>query len=230
MIGTIANTATILAGSLVGSRLKNGLGEKYKEALMNGMGLAATLLGVNSVVQAMPESRYSVLFIVSLAVGGVLGTAISLDTLFQKAVNRLPLAGGSELGKGLSTAILLFCAGTLSILGPMESALKGDNIYLFTNAVLDGITSTVLASTFGIGIALAALVLFCWQGAIYLLAGAIAPYVTSDLLTELSLVGGALIFSSGLGILGIKQIKTLNYLPALAVSAAVVVVLQALGL
>lgn len=230
MIGTIANTATILAGSLVGSRLKSGLGEKYKEALMNGMGLAATLLGVNSVVQAMPESRYSVLFIVSLAVGGVLGTAISLDTLFQKAVNRLPLAGGSELGKGLSTAILLFCAGTLSILGPMESALRGDNTYLFTNAVLDGITSTVLASTFGIGIALAALVLFCWQGAIYLLAGAIAPYVTSDLLTELSLVGGALIFSSSLGILGIKQIKTLNYLPALAVSAAAVVVLQALGL
>lgn len=230
MIGTIANTATILAGSLVGSRLKSGLGEKYKEALMNGMGLAATLLGVNSVVQAMPESRYSVLFIVSLAVGGVLGTAISLDILFQKAVNRLPLAGGSELGKGLSTAILLFCAGTLSILGPKESALKGDNTYLFTNAVLDGITSTVLASTFGIGIALAALVLFCWQGAIYLLAGAIAPYVTSDLLTELSLVGGALIFSSGLGILGIKQIKTLNYLPALAVSAAAVVVLQALGL
>lgn len=230
MIGSIANTATILAGSLVGSRLKSGLGEKYKEALMNGMGLAATLLGVNSVVQAMPESRYSVLFIVSLAVGGVLGTAISLDTLFQKAVNRLPLAGGSELGKGLSTAILLFCAGTLSILGPMESTLKGDNTYLFTNAVLDGITSTVLASTFGIGIALAALVLFCWQGAIYLLAGAIAPYVTSDLLTELSLVGGALIFSSGLGILGIKQIKTLNYLPALAVSAAAVVVLQALGL
>lgn len=230
MIGTIANTVTILAGSLVGSRLKSGLGERYKEALMNGMGLAATLLGVNSVVQAMPESRYSVLFIVSLAVGGVLGTAISLDSLFQKAVDKLPLAGGSELGKGLSTAILLFCAGPLSILGPMQSALQGDNTYLFTNAVLDGITSTVLASTFGIGIALAALVLFCWQGAIYLLAGAIAPYVTSDLLTELSLVGGALIFSSGLGILGIKQIKTLNYLPALAVSAAAVVVLQALGL
>lgn len=230
MIGTIANTATILAGSLVGSRLESGLGERYKEALMNGMGLAATLLGVNSVVQAMPESRYSVLFIVSLAVGGVLGTAISLDSLFQKAVDKLPLAGGSELGKGLSTAILLFCAGTLSILGPMQSALQGDNTYLFTNAVLDGITSTVLASTFGIGIALAALVLFCWQGAIYLLSGAIAPYVTTELLTELSLVGGALIFSSGLGILGIKQIKTLNYLPALAVSAAAVVVLQALGL
>lgn len=230
MIGTIANTATILAGSLVGSRLKSGLGERYKEALMNGMGLAATLLGVNSVVQAMPESRYSVLFIVSLAVGGVLGTALSLDTLFQKAVDKLPLAGGSELGKGLSTAILLFCAGTLSILGPMQSALQGDNTYLFTNAVLDGITSTVLASSFGIGIALAALVLFCWQGSIYLLAGAIAPYVTDSLLCELSLVGGALIFSSGLGILGIKQIKTLNYLPALAVSAAAVVVLQALGL
>ena len=100
MIGTIANTATILAGSLVGSRLKSGLGERYKEALMNGMGLAATLLGVNSVVQAMPQSRYSVLFIVSLAVGGVLGTAISLDTLFQKVKDELTAAVAAQPENG----------------------------------------------------------------------------------------------------------------------------------
>ena len=230
MIGTIANTATILAGSLVGSRLKSGLGEKYKEALMNGMGLAATLLGVNSVVQAMPESRYSVLFIVSLAVGGVLGTAISLDTLFQKAVNRLPLAGGSELGKGLSTAILLFCAGTLSILGPMQSALQGDNTFLFTNAILDGITSIVLSSTFGFGVAISAGVLFCWQGSIYMLARVIEPFITDPLMTEISLVGGILILSSGLGILNIKQIKTLNLLPALLVPPVAVTILTALGI
>lgn len=126
------------------------------------------------------------------------------------------ISKGSNLAQGLSTAILLYCAGTLSILGPIQSALQGDNTYLFTNAILDGITSIVLSSTFGIGIALAAIILFCWQGAIYLLAGLIAPFITDTLMTEISLVGGVLIFASGLGILGIKKIKTLNLLPALS--------------
>ncbi len=215
MIGTIANAGAILAGSITGSTLKRGIGEKYKTIMLDAMGLAAVALGINSVVQAMPESKYHVLFIVSLALGGIIGTALSLDTAFDKLVSKI--SKGSDLAKGLSTAILLFCAGTLSILGPMESALKGDNTYLFTNAILDGITSVVLSSTFGFGIALAAVVLFCWQGAIFLLAQFIAPFITPTLLTEISLVGGVLIISSGMSILNIKQIKTLNLLPALLI-------------
>ncbi len=228
MIGTIANTATILAGSIIGSTLRKGIGEKYKSALMDAMGLAATALGINSIVQAMPQSRYHVLFIVSLALGGVIGTRLSLDTAFERAVSHI--SRGSDLARGLSTAILLYCAGTLSILGPIQSALQGDHTYLFTNAILDGITSIVLSSTFGIGIALAAVVLFCWQGAIYLLAGLIAPFVTDTLMTEISLVGGVLILSSGLGILGIKQIKTLNLLPALLIPPVAVTILSAFGI
>ena len=112
----------------------------------------------------------------------------------------------------------------------MESALHGDNTYLFTNAILDGISSVVLSSTFGFGIALAAAVLFLWQGGIYLLANVIAPYLTPDLLTELSLVGGVLILSSGLGILDIKRIKTLNLLPALLVPPVAVGVLSLFGI
>lgn len=228
MIGTIANTSTILLGSLAGSTLRKGIGEKYKAILMDAMGLAASALGINSIVQAMPQSRYHVLFIVSLALGGVIGTRLSLDTAFARALSRI--SKGSDLAQGLSTAILLYCAGTLSILGPMQSALMGDNTYLFTNAILDGITSIVLSSTFGLGIALAAVVLFCWQGSIYLLAGLIQPFVTESLMTEISLIGGVLILASGLSILGIKQIKTLNLLPALAVPPVVVTVLTLLGI
>lgn len=228
MIGTIANASTIFIGSLVGSALKKGIGERYQTVMMDAMGLAATALGINSIVSAMPESKYHVLFIVSLALGGLIGTRLHLDTAFEGLVSRF--SGGSALAKGLSTAILLYCAGTLSILGPIESALNGNHTYLFTNAILDGITSIVLSSTFGIGIALAAVVLFCWQGSIYLLANLIAPWLTPELLTEISLVGGVLILSSGLSILNIKQIKTLNLLPALLVPPIAVALLSLAGI
>lgn len=227
MIGTIANATSILAGCIIGSALKKGIGEKYKTVMMNSMGLAATVLGIDSAVEAMGESEYHVLFIVSLALGGIVGAWLDLDSLFEKAVGKI--SRGSDLAQGLSTAILLFCAGTLSILGPMQSALQGDNTYLFTNAILDGITSIVLSSTFGFGVAAAAGVLFCWQGSIYLLAHLIEPFITDALMTEISLVGGILIFSSGLGILDIKKIKTLNLLPALLVPPVAVTLLSMLG-
>ncbi len=110
---------------------------------------------------------------------------------------------------------MLFCVGALSILGPINSALYGDETFLFTNAMLDLVTSMVLASTFGYGIAIAAGVLFCWQGGIYLLATFLAPLLSGGLVTEISIVGGFLIFASGLSILQIKEIKTMNLLPAL---------------
>ena len=117
----------------------------------------------------------------------------------------------------MSTGILLFCIGTLSILGPIQSALYGDHTYLLTNATLDFVTSMVLASTYGIGMALTAIVLFCWQGGIYLLARALGSFMTPDMMKELSIVGGFLIFGSGLSILGIKDCKTMNMLPSLVI-------------
>ncbi len=227
MLGTLVNTGAILAGSLVGSALKKGVGEKYKNVMMDAMGLAATMLGVNSVVQAMPDSRWPVLFIFSLALGGLIGTRLTLDTAFSALVDRF--AKGSDLARGLSTGILLCCMGTLSILGPIQAALYGDNTYLFTNAMLDSVTFLVLGATFGPGMALAAPVLLCWQGAIYALARVLAPLLTQTLMTELSIVGGILIFSSGLSILGIKQFKTMNLLPALLVPPVAVALLGLLA-
>ena len=214
MIGTIVNTGTILAGSAIGSILRKGIKEKYQNALYNAMGFAATALGINAVVTNMGNSTFPVLFILSLAIGSLLGTILDLDGKFNSLTNRF---SKSNLGQGLSTAILLFCIGTLSILGPIESAVHGDHTYLFTNATLDFVTSMVLASTYGIGIAAAAPVLFCWQGAIYVGAGFLSAFLTQELLTEISIVGGILIASSGLSILKIKDSKSLNMLPSLAV-------------
>ena len=212
MLGTIVNTITIVTGSLIGSIVRKGIQEKYQEALYTAMGLAATALGINTIVSNMPNSQYPVLFIISLAAGSLLGTILDIDGNCQKFTGKF---ASSQLGQGLSTAILLFCIGTLSILGPIQSALYGDHTFLLTNATLDFVTSMVLASTYGIGIALAAVVLFVWQGAIYLGAGFLAPFLSAELLTEISIIGGILIASSGIGILGLKDCKTLNMLPAL---------------
>ena len=109
----------------------------------------------------MPDSNYQVLFIVSLALGSLLGTMLDIEGRFKKLTDRLSVG---ELSRGLSTGILLFCIGTLSILGPIQSALYGDHTYLFTNATLDFVTSMVLASTYGIGMALSAGGLFSGRG------------------------------------------------------------------
>lgn len=216
LIGTIANTLTIVIGSAVGSLAKRGLGEKYQEVLFMAMGLAAFGIGVNAIVTGMADSVYPVLFIASLAIGGVVGTWLDIAGRFDRFVSKRSKDGGN-LSQGLSTAIMLFCFGTLSILGPMNSALHGDETYLFTNAMLDLVTSMVLASSFGFGIALAAIVLFCWQGSIYLLAAQLAPFLTSELMAEITVVGGFLILASGLGILKVREIPVMNLLPSLLV-------------
>ena len=223
MLGTIVNTGTILAGSVLGSFLRKGIKEEYQGALFNAMGLAATALGINSIVSNMPKSNYPVLFIVSLALGSLIGTILNLDGQFHGLAGKF---GQSQLAQGLSTGILLYCIGTLSILGPIESALHGNNTYLFTNATLDFVTSTVLASTYGIGMALAAIVLFCWQGSIFLCATWLEPFLTPELLTEISLLGGILIASSGISILKIKDCKTLNMLPSLLVPPIFFIILR----
>ena len=218
MVGTIVNVATILAGSTIGSVFKKGIKEKHQTALFTAMGLAAAGLGINAIVQNMPDSNYPVLFIVSLALGSLLGTVLNLDERFNRMTGKL--SSGNQLSKGLSTGILLFCIGTLSILGPIQSALYGDHTFLFTNAALDFVTSMVLAATYGIGMALTAIVLFCWQGGIYLLAKLLGDFMSADMMTELSIVGGFLIFASGISILGIKDCKTMNMLPSLIVPVA----------
>ena len=236
MIGTIVNTCTIVAGTLLGTLLHRGIKEKYKEVLYTGLGLASLAIGLNATITHLPQSQYPVLFIVSLAVGGVVGTWLDIDGRFKRLVNRTEkgtsqnnkssrlgdglstaISNSSRLGDGLSTAILLYCIGPLSMLGPVISALKGDHTFLFTNATLDFVSSAVFASTYGIGMVLAAPVLFLWQGMFWLVAHVSATAVSDDLMSELLIVGGLMITGSGLGLLRLKDCRTLNLLPALLV-------------
>lgn len=218
MFGTVFNAGMILAGCLIGSMLKKELKDEYHQILMQAMGLVALGLGIDALVQHLPNSKYPVLFIVSLAVGGVIGQRLGLESRFTRLVNKY---SSGNLAEGLATAILLFCIGTLSILGPINAALNGDYTYLLANGMLDGITSIILASTFGFSIAISGIILFAWQGSIYAMATLIGNSLNPDLLNEITIIGGMLIMASGLNILGIKKFSTLNLLPSLLVPVIV---------
>lgn len=226
MIGTVINTVCILVGSIVGSFLGKFIKERYEEQLFCGLGIATLCLGCNAFVGNMGKVGYPVLFIASIAIGSIIGTYLDLDGRFHKLLDSFKGDGKSKLAEGLSTAIMLFCIGTLSILGPIEARLNGNPTYLFTNATLDLISSCILASAYGIGIALAAGVLFIWQGSIYMFAGVIAPYMSSQMMGEISVLGGIFLVASGLGILQLKDCKTLNMLPALVVPPVFYVVVN----
>ena len=218
MIGTIVNTAAIVAGTVLGTLLHRGVKEEYKQVLYNGLGLASLAIGLNATMTNLSKSEYPVLFIVALAVGGVVGPALDIDGRFKRLVNRRSKsADGRSLADGLATAVLLYCIGPLSMLGPVISALKGDNTFLFTNATLDFVSSTVFASTYGFGMVLAAPVLFLWQGLFYVVAQVSSAAVSNALMSELLIVGGLMITGSGLALLQLKDCRVLNLLPALLV-------------
>lgn len=217
MLGTIVNTAAIVVGTLVGALLNRGVKEKYKTGLYDALGLASLAIGLNACISNFPKSQYPVLFIVSMAVGTVVGVRLDIDGRFHRLVDRFH---GDGLADGLSTATLLYCIGPLSMLGPVISALQGDNTFLFTNATLDFVSSTIFASTYGIGMILAAPVLFLWQGLFYTVAKLSTTAVSDALMAELLIVGGLMITGSGLNLLRITQLKTLNLLPALLVPIA----------
>lgn len=218
MIGTIVNTVSIVVGTVIGTVLHRGIKERYKQMLYDALGLASLAIGLNATISNFPKSEYPVLFILSLAIGGVVGTALDIDGRFKRLVDKRSRGGNANrLADGLSTAILLYCIGPLSMLGPVISALRGDHTFLFTNATLDFVSSTIFASTYGIGMVLAAPVLFCWQGMFWLIAHLSASAISEALMAELLIVGGLMITASGLSLLSLKDCKTLNLLPALLV-------------
>lgn len=231
MLGTIVNTGAIIIGTVVGALLHRGIKDRYKVTLYDGLGLASVLIGLNASIGNISKSEYPVLFIVAIALGGVIGTALDIDGRFHRLVdNRSKTHSGNSLADGLSLAILLYCIGPLSMLGPVISALKGDNTFLYTNATLDFVSSTVFASTYGLGMMLAAPVLFLWQGFFYLVAKISSDAISDALMAELLVVGGLMIMASGLKLLNLKDCKVLNFLPSLLVPVAWFLIVWILGL
>lgn len=230
MIGTITNAVAIVVGAAVGSVLGRGIKEKYKTVIYDGLGLASLGIGLNATLQNLDKSLYPVLFILAIAIGGVIGAALDIDGRFHRLMEKRSSGGKSRnLADGLSTVILLYCIGPLSMLGPVISALNGDNTFLYTNATLDFVSSIVFASTYGFGIALVAPVLFCWQAIFYIITVVTGSAISDALMAELLILGGLLITGSGLSLLGIKDCKTLNLLPSLLVPVVWFAVAKLIG-
>lgn len=228
MLGTIVNTATIIIGSSAGALMRRGIKEKYSTTLFNALGLACIVLGVGAALPNMSKSEYPVLFIASLAIGGLIGTRLDLQGKLDRinARNNKKRGNANNGFQGLMTGTLLYTIGTFSIVGPVLSALSptggwalGEpaNTYLYTNATLDLVTSAVLAATYGWIMILAAPILFCWQSLFYAIGHFCGGGMPEAMRVELSIVGGILILSSGLSILGIKDCKTVNLLPSLLI-------------
>ena len=228
MLGTIINTITIVAGSAFGALVRTGIGEKYKKTLFDGLGLCCIILGAYASLPNMQKSEFPVLFILSLAIGGLIGTKLDLAGRVERLNLRFNAKGRKEDSgiQGLVTGCLLYCIGTFSIVGPVLSALsptggwifnESANTFLYTNATLDFVSSAVLAASYGWVMLLAAPILFCWQGMFYAIAYFCGDGMPEAMQVELSIVGGVLILSSGLSILGIKDCKTINLLPSLII-------------
>ena len=220
MLGTYVNTVVVIIGSLVGLMVQNGLKERYSNTILHGVALAVLFIGISTTLNGMMNGGEPILFIISLVVGGLFGELLDIDRGLKNLGEWLQAKVGSgehNIAQGFVTASLLFCVGTMAILGSLDSGLRNNHDMLYAKSVLDGVTAIILTSSLGIGVILSAFSVLIYQGAIVLFASALEPVLTVEVIREISIIGGILIFSLGLGMLEIKRIKTANLLPSILV-------------
>ncbi|WFA08732.1 DUF554 domain-containing protein [Tissierella sp. Yu-01] len=216
MLGTIVNIIAIILGTLLGIFIKKGIKEKYKNTIIDGIGLSVAIIGITGAV----ETNNIILVIGSIVVGSIIGELIDIDLKLENLGDRLEQKfgkGDSNFSKGFVTASLVFVIGAMAIVGSLESGLSGNHETLFAKSILDGVMSVIFASTLGIGVAFSVFPVFIYQGSITLLANLVKDVLTPEVITEMSAVGGILILAIGINILGIKKIKVANMLPAIFV-------------
>ena len=214
MLGTIVNTISIIIGSLIGLLFKGRLPEKYSQTIMHGIGLAVILIGLKTALQ----TDAILIVIISLAIGSFVGELLRIEDRLEQIGNWIGkrLARDSEgISKAFVSASLLYCVGAMAIIGSMESGLTGNHQTLFAKSILDGIGSVLFASTLGIGVIFSAVSVFCYQGLLTLTATSIKPFLLPEVVSQMSAVGGLLIFAIGIGLLEIKKLKIGNMLPAI---------------
>lgn len=214
MYAIIINAIAVIVGSAIGALFKRGIKEKYITVLNTAMGLCAIALGLNVAIESMQKTHYPALFIFCLSIGGLVGTLLKMDQRMERATRRIST---TNLSEGITTSILLCCVGTLAMMGPVMSAIYDDNTYLMTAATLNLVTMIVVASSYGFWVMVTSVAVFLWMSIIYGIALLSRSFISEELIAEVSLVGGILITASGLGVLHIKDCKTINLLPSLLV-------------
>lgn len=216
MIGVIVNVITVILGSSIGLLFKKGIPERVTKAAMIGLGACTLYIGISGSL----VGENTLILIVSVVLGAIVGTLLNIDG----AINRL--AGKVEEkfkkdGKGVSVAerlvssTLLFCVGSMTVTGSIQAGLTGDNSVLITKAMLDLVSSMMLASSHGIGVMLSSVAVFVIQGGLVLLAGLISPVMSAGAINEMTCAGSILIIMIGTNLMGITKIKVADFLPAI---------------
>ena len=217
LLGALVNFFSILFGSIIGLALKKGISERYRNVIIGGMALCTIYVGISG----MLKGKNSLVLIISIALGAIIGEFLNIDDKMHRLGNYLQerfKSSGSPVSQAFVTATLLYCVGAMAVVGSLQSGISGDHSTLFAKAVLDGIMSVILTSQFGFGVMLSAVPVFIYQGGISLLAGFLEPYFTETAIAEMTCCGSLLIMAIGFNLLGITKLKIANYMPAIFIS------------
>ncbi len=240
MLGTVVNVVTVILGGVLGMLLKKSIKSQIMDNVMKAEGVAVLIIGMNGVITNMISvgengkltENGGLVLLISLALGAFLGEILRIDeriaSLGKYAETKLKSEG---FARGFVSAFVIYCVGSMSIIGSLNDGLSGDSSILFVKSTLDFITAMVLASTMGVGVIFAAVPLFLYQGAISLFASYIKPVLDSspDIMTQLSAVGYAVIMCIGINFIAGNRIKTANLLPAMLVPVAYNLLILAFG-
>lgn len=214
MTGTLVNVATVLLGSILGIILKSRLPEKLTKTVFQALGLFTLALGF---IMAIKAQNYLVI-VFSLVLGAIIGELIDLelitDQFSEKIKNKIKIKD-EKFSEGMLTAFLLFCMGSMTILGAFDEGMKGDTTLLITKSVMDGFAAMALASAFGVGVSFSVIPLLIYQGGLTIFAAYLGKFFSELMITEMTALGGILLIGLGINILEIKKIKIFNILPAL---------------
>lgn len=233
-LGSIANAGAILIGSLLGLASKRGLGKKAGDTIIIALACVTMILGIGYSL----KSENTLIVIFSLVLGVIVGELLDIENkleilgknIEQKLHARSKGKPGKSIAEGFVTASLLFCVGSMAVMGSLESGINGNHEILYTKAVMDGVISIIFASSLGMGVAFSAASVFIYQGAITLLSNYIAPFLGSNVVTEMSATGGILLICLALNIMEIKKIRVANMLPAMFFPILIMGIMKALSL
>ena len=216
MIGTLINSLTIIIGSIIGLFVKGKINEKISDTIMSVLALCVIYIGVSGAL----KGENTIVMIISIALGGLIGESIDIDSKLENLGNKIEKMvnkNGStvSIAEGFVTSTLLFCVGAMAIVGALESGLNNNYSTLLAKSILDGISSIIFSSTLGIGVILSSVSVLLYQGSITLAAGMLSNMLNDVAITNITAVGSLLIIGLGLNILGISKIKVSNLLPAM---------------
>lgn len=224
MYGTWINTATVIAGSLLGMAIGNRLPERIRQIVFTGLGLMTLGIGISMVIQG---SRPLVI-ITSVVLGAIIGEWINIERQLERFAGWLQTrinVGGGTFVRGFVTASLLFCVGPMTVVGSIQDGVSGDSTILLTKATMDGFAAIALAATTGIGVLFSAVTVLIIQGGLSLLGQSLSALTEPEALAQLTGVGGLLIIGLAIRMLEIKDIRVGNLLPALVIVAILVVLI-----